>query len=293
MIKIKKNFKDVPAKLSSQACLDKISATLTEKQNHEFDKEYYNKGCINELLKINQKCWFCDGDYSPGSYWEVEHFRPKKPPRGNRIKNFFGYYWLGYEWSNLLLSCRKCNGKKSTKFPIKDESKRILKPKLNSKNKIILKHSVADSNYLLNEKALLINPEIDNPYDYFIFKRNGEMESIDPEDRGKATISVCALNRDELILHRKGIIDTFFTDIKSTLKRHLEGEIDVNGLKAILDDKFFTLVRNAYDETIVFNRVWFFLYQKFDLFISNSFTSEDNNLLSIRFKKFKAKHNFL
>jgi uncharacterized protein (TIGR02646 family) len=57
------------------------------------------------------KCCYCESIVS----LDVEHFRPKNH-----------YYWLAYEWSNLLLACRKCNELKGTKFPLEIEEHRAL-----------------------------------------------------------------------------------------------------------------------------------------------------------------------
>jgi 5-methylcytosine-specific restriction endonuclease McrA len=75
------------------------------------------------------KCAYCEApirDYQPG---DVEHFRPKAGVSDENGQAVFlfdeegqvqvgadgkpvehpGYYWLAYEWTNLLPACAKCN----------------------------------------------------------------------------------------------------------------------------------------------------------------------------------------
>ena len=60
------------------------------------------------------KCAYCeDIDAKP----EVEHYRPKK--KVSEDSSHPGYYWLCYEWTNLLPSCHYCNTEsgKRNQFP--------------------------------------------------------------------------------------------------------------------------------------------------------------------------------
>jgi hypothetical protein len=62
----------------------------------------------------NKKCAYCEERIK--TY--IEHYRPKGSVQGSRHG---GYYWLCYEWSNLLPACHECNkfgGGKGTQFPV-------------------------------------------------------------------------------------------------------------------------------------------------------------------------------
>ena len=54
---------------------------------------------------------FCESKVSHIAYGDVEHFRPKagyrQRPEDPLVQP--GYYWLAYEWSNLLFCCQLCN----------------------------------------------------------------------------------------------------------------------------------------------------------------------------------------
>jgi 5-methylcytosine-specific restriction endonuclease McrA len=73
------------------------------------------------------KCAYCETD-SSGSSLQVEHFRGKdKNIRNTKdTKDRHAYYWLAYEWSNLLLICSDCNGAKSDYFPLEANGVRVL-----------------------------------------------------------------------------------------------------------------------------------------------------------------------
>ncbi|MGB0932388.1 MAG: hypothetical protein ACPGVB_16520, partial [Chitinophagales bacterium] len=74
------------------------------------------KYAVRETLKTiyHNKCAYCESiEAKP----EIEHYRPKKGVKGI-IHD--GYYWLCYEWTNLIPSCRYCNteGGKGDYYPI-------------------------------------------------------------------------------------------------------------------------------------------------------------------------------
>src|SRR5215469_15345176 len=62
------------------------------------------------------KCAYCESPVGHVAYGEVNHFRPKALVQEDAA--FPGYYWLAYEWSNLLLACRQCALSKRNRFPI-------------------------------------------------------------------------------------------------------------------------------------------------------------------------------
>ena len=77
------------------------------------------------------KCCYCEivfDDHKPHADTCVEHWRPKlssrQENRAKRIKP--GYYWLAYDWDNLLVSCTFCNRKKNDLFPLSNPSARAL-----------------------------------------------------------------------------------------------------------------------------------------------------------------------
>src|SRR5262249_21376268 len=104
------------------------------------------------------RCAYCESYISDFQHGDMEHFRPKKAvtdendapilvtrPDGSKCAHP-GYYWLAYQWSNLLPSCITCNqpgdngiGKRN-RFPLQAAN-----------------YAIAE-NQIEKEKPLLINP---------------------------------------------------------------------------------------------------------------------------------------
>lgn len=158
------------------------------------------------LIKFNNsKCMFCEGNYIAGAHNDAEHYRPKgKVTQWNdqaqqrQPIEHPGYYWLAYEWHNILLACSKCNGKhpdgegdkphpgKLNEFPICG-SCRVSLPSSNPENWW---------EELKQEEPLLLHPYFDEPREHFGAKRFGVIYGL--TKRGRATIETCDLNRPRL-----------------------------------------------------------------------------------------------
>jgi len=81
----------------------------------------FNQAIWADLKQIlidlnNEKCMYCEGQYLAGSHDDAEHYRPKgevtewdEAGEVRRKVVHPGYYWLAYEWQNILLACTKCN----------------------------------------------------------------------------------------------------------------------------------------------------------------------------------------
>jgi len=135
---------------------------------------------------------------------QVEHYRPKKAVI-NANPAHTGYYWLAYDWSNLLLSCASCNNKKRNHFPI--TGIRVIAPPLVQAD-LDTANCRADSPTMLAEAPELINPELEaNPMSHFEFYPDGTIKG--KTDRGKLTVTICGLDRDQLTIKRKEYYDTY------------------------------------------------------------------------------------
>lgn len=157
----------------------------------EIDNSIYGDTTVKKQLIDDQKekCCFCEAKFIATSYGDVEHFRPKKAyKKGNKLI-YPGYYWLSYDWNNLLFSCEKCNRSfKKNEFPLLDETTRI-------KN-----HN--DTVSLVYEKHTLINPITENPEIYIKFNQHIPIEDDDNE-RGKTSIKAYGIDREELNVERR------------------------------------------------------------------------------------------
>ena len=152
---------------------------LTEEKVHALTEEFktskksvWNNEHIKSalLLSSHGKCAYCECSLtSESNYMEVEHFEDKKNNPEKVV-----------DWENLLPSCKKCNGSKST-------------------------HNV------LSEP--IINPYVDQPSDHLsmrLYRLKGKTE------KGKCSIDVLNLNHSErLVMSRfllgekiQGMIET-------------------------------------------------------------------------------------
>jgi uncharacterized protein (TIGR02646 family) len=155
-----------------------------------FESALYGHQDVKSALKVaqNEKCCFCEAKITHISYGDVEHFRPKAGwvQAGEPI-NKPGYYWLAYEWDNLLLSCEICNQRfKKNFFPLLDNTKR----------------ATSHIDDVSQELPVFIHPVLDDPQEFIEFKEEIPF-SIDDNLRGKKTIEMLGLDREALNERRR------------------------------------------------------------------------------------------
>ena len=155
-----------------------------------FRSDTYGHTSVKQALIKAQhhKCAFCEQLVTLVSHGDVEHYRPKAGwDQGDGAKvQKPGYYWLAYDWDNLLLSCEICNQSfKGNRFPLADPAKRA--------------RSHHDD--LAAEDPLLIHPSHDDP-EALIGWRGGVPHAIDENRRGRATIKLVGLDRPDVVAAR-------------------------------------------------------------------------------------------
>lgn len=200
------------AKEAREEAIKKVKAG----EKPEIDAALYKK--MKDIIfdAFHGKCAYCESPIAATltGKGDVEHFRPKgrvmdengKPvmvelPNGKKIPHP-GYYWLAYDWHNLLPACNKCNRPEKNKtdgkligkwdrFPV--DGFRAYQP--------------GDE---VKEKSLFIHPFFDNPEEHFTFD---EATGIigGKTDAGKTCIEMLGLNRESLPEDRR----TTYTQVKS------------------------------------------------------------------------------
>jgi len=151
---------------------------------------YGAKSIKSALLRAQHgKCAFCESKVSHVAYGDIEHFRPKAGYQQRATDGLQrpGYYWLAYEWTNLLFACQICNqqGKKNL-FPLANPRRR----------------ATSHHDDLSAERPLLIDPADHDPERYIGFR---EEVAYPRHGRriGKRTIEILALNRPALLERRR------------------------------------------------------------------------------------------
>ena len=152
-----------------------------------FKTDIYNAGEVKDALAklFHGKCAFCESKIVAAPL-DSEHYRPKANCLGLDGTHYPDlYWWLAYEWTNLYIICQNCNMRKGSRFPVEDETKRVKAP----------------GDDLNDEKPLLLDPCIDHPEQHLVFREDGAVAS--ETERGRITIEVFALNREDLLAARK------------------------------------------------------------------------------------------
>ncbi len=156
----------------------------TKAEPFKFDDKIYGDQDVKNALKTlqHEKCAYCEGDFLAFCYGDIEHYRPKGYSQqrigGATIRP--GYYWLAYDWDNLLLSCELCNrARKRNVFPLRDPANRADTPEK-----------------IAQEDPLILDPSgPDDPRDHIRFVGNVP-EAI--TDAGEQTIALLGLDRPKL-----------------------------------------------------------------------------------------------
>ena len=187
----------------------KISDYLTEhravyaKGQRVKSSDFYKSVWQNNILRTtlweaqSKKCCYCEKILELKRESDVEHFRPKAMISG--VPEHPGYWWLAYDWTNFLYSCKHCNQEyKANKFKLVSEDQR----------------ASTETHDLTRENPSLINPFDEDPSDFLAYDRQGDFIYItgrpgDENRRGEYTIETCGLNRLEIVRRRVKVWKSF------------------------------------------------------------------------------------
>lgn len=181
--------------ISEQAKITRMICAGIKPSSSDFNHDIFGHSDVKKQLKADQnnKCAYCECELC-GDFGAVEHFRPKTGYNQLRGKvNYIepGYHWLAYDWSNLMLSCDKCNAtnNKGNMFPLQTPSTRDIQHQ-----------------NITSEDPLFIDPTKEYPDDFIEFHgceiKPKKINGIESK-KGKTTIDEIHLNREELFLSRE------------------------------------------------------------------------------------------
>jgi uncharacterized protein (TIGR02646 family) len=300
MIAVKKNLNisEIPNSLKNEECINsflEINDLNNSKHKEKIKPKIYCASDVYIMLKYlyNNKCAYCE---SYESEPQIEHYRPKKQVTGIQRIVHEGYYWLSYEWSNLLPACHDCNksGAKGNEFPI--EGNRVFHPLYKLNKEIDLEKNLLNSDYLNNEKPLLLNPENQgfDPFIYFKFDITGIIkEKPDKKTfefrQAKETIRIVKLNRDNLYLnYRKIKIEELFQEkIKPIFVYYrIENNLTKNGFKDLYF-KILSYIKKNNDPNCEYSFFWSYIYYNFADYILHYCSGEYNIELLNFYNEFK------
>jgi 5-methylcytosine-specific restriction endonuclease McrA len=197
----------------------------------------------------DKKCAFCESKrFAP----QVEHFRPKRRVTEGSV---LGYYWLCYEWTNLLPVCGDCNLAKGNSFPILTGGTRVADPTFLTNGDLDTAHNKYDHQTLREERPKLLHPEYSNPQICFTFNSKGEISGIDNEGRGDETITTVNLRNPTLNYFRQKEIDHI---------RELSELALINNDDSVFEDVLAKLRTNAMDKNREYTLLLKIVYNEFD-----------------------------
>lgn len=217
MIQIKKTS-IVPNKLNNETSERSFKKNIEAEEYVGSDRYTTVKDELSVLY--NNKCAFCETDITAGSYNHIEHYRPKSI-----------YYWLAYSWDNLLLSCPKCNIKKSDNFEISNQDR------ANYSNEELADLHNKTSDYDSFEKPKLINPEQfsdEQLKTHFTFNEKGSIKAQTTEM--EYTVNLCDLNRDTLIRKRFSILKEYVEYYNLSSKKTEQLQIIITKLEKSIEN---------------------------------------------------------
>lgn len=241
MIRVDKGNEPNNSKLSETIDLafEKLEEFYDSKNRDQKRYDFPFNSDIDYILRLylhkifNGKCGYCESKIESDQFGVIDRFRPYN---GVREKNVYFedlYWWLVYDWENLVYSCKECSQYKANYFPIK--GRRIFDP----------------NGDLEEERRNLLNPCLDYPEQHLKYSTDGSIYSSSEE--GYQTIELLRLNRSDLVNKRfesrKAIINVIETVIKGTQSAEA-----VRFLKGI-HGGFSEIEYLGYNQWILFNEL--------------------------------------
>ena len=151
------------------------------------------------------KCVYCECNILVNHPGDIEHWRPKNRVTDEKGKSIqivaadgtnaphLGYYWLAYEWRNLLFACEDCNRPSTAKTA----GKRIGKWDQFPVRGFRAEREEDED----REEPLLINQVEEDPEDHLEIDETGVV--IPKTDRGQACIDIFGLNAREALVNAR------------------------------------------------------------------------------------------
>lgn len=217
---------------------------------------------LKEIYK--NKCAYCE---KLCYYPRVEHFRPKGRVIGLQPLRH-GYYWLCYEWTNLLPACHECNSieAKGDKFPINGVRKNT-HPVVGNPPIFDPTQNVFNSNYLTDEDPCYIHPEYcDNFWDHFDFERDGRIVGL--SNYGIRTIADFKLDDKDRNGWRRAIYELHYNRFLRLLRRfkRQQNPISDEMFDEELDDIISDMVYESIDDELPYTLFRKSLVKKLEYF---------------------------
>jgi hypothetical protein len=212
--------------------------------SHSIDAALYKRQRDRLLAATHGKCAYCELKLAVGQRkGDVEHYRPKGRARardGKVVKiqrdgveiDHPGYFWLAYDYMNLLPSCSACNRRAGDAASGTHTGKSDIFPTLDER-------WAARPEDVSTEQPALLNPwlESDDPAKHLLFDPDTGLV-IGTTARGTTTVWLLGLNRDGLPEERlkacRDVRRAFQVSVSEAVHDGAD-EDDVLHLKSVMD----------------------------------------------------------
>lgn len=188
----------------AKAHLDDFKA----RKDFKIDDVLYKRFMSFLLDLFKGKCAYCEVLLTNNQPGDVEHFRPKGRVVDDALKpvrvhyetlgeiDHPGYFWLAYDWDNLLPSCIDCNRYRKHDLP-----EGVVGAGKADRFPVVGKRASLPGEEL-DEQALLVNPSKVDPADHFVFGADGLIVARTPV--GERTLKELGLNvRERMVEVRR------------------------------------------------------------------------------------------
>ncbi|CAN5388970.1 hypothetical protein BH11BAC3_BH11BAC3_02360 [soil metagenome] len=271
-----------PVELDSNDCQTHLNRIIASSAQVKTSTDFYKGKRINadgtttftvrESLKTlyKNKCAYCEKlSHAP----KIDHHRPKGAVVGaGNLNN--GYYWLCYEWTNLLPCCTDCNSieAKGSKYPLKG-NRNNSHPITGNPVTIFFAEFLYDSRFNIGEQPLLLHPEYSTPENDFAFDKQGRIVGITQE--GRQTITALKLDNPDLNGWRRKIYKDHLAELERIVRKYHRNinPITEDQFEDFISDWLLELVLVANDDTLEYT-----LFRKFILENINFFFLAELNI---------------
>ena len=187
------------------------------------EKELYRPAMPFLLRLSNEKCAYCESVITSNHPGDVEHYRPKGRIRDKDGKIVMvqldgkevphpGYWWLAYEWSNMLPSCIDCNRRRNHTDGSAGKADCFA---INGKRAVLPQDDIT------GENPLLLDPSAEGfeSTEHFEFHEDGSVKPL--TDRALYSCDLLGLNvreqlkkqREEAYVTARSAITTWITSL--------------------------------------------------------------------------------
>jgi len=271
----------IPAELNSAQCLahrDLIIALPSTDANDDLyrGKQVHPDRSVTYNVQIalkglyRNKCAYCEKyTFQP----KVDHHRPKgkiiNMPRGTH-----GYYWLSYEWTNLVPACTDCNavGAKGSNYPVL-QNRNTNHPVSGVPPIPDTAQFIYDHAYNVQENPIFLHPEYCVPENEFIFDISGKISGI--SFKAQETVRIIKLDNADLNGWRRLIYEAKLNRLREFLRDYLtEDAASLNYIERKIKSWLLTLVDESEDEYLEYTLFRKTMISKFDVFFIDPLEAE-------------------